>query len=128
VGSDHTDRELEKTGVTFSKQLCAKPFGSRVWAYEEVADHWDELVLRSYATSGGVRRLYQEAPVSRLRHPKDLLEAAGPLAPGTAMFCGTVPALGGIDWADEFEVELEDPVQRRRLNHRYRVCALPVEG
>ena len=128
VGSDHTDRELEKTGVTFSKQLCAKPLGRRIWRFEDVADHWDELILRSYATRGGQRRLYQEAPVSRLRHPKDLLGAIGPLAAGTAMFCGTVPVKGEIGWADEFEVELEDPVLRRGLSHRYTVSALPVEG
>jgi len=128
VGSDHTDRELEKTSVTFSKQLCAKPLGRHVWPYEAVANHWDELMLRSYAIAGGRRRLYQEAPISRLRHPKDLLGAAGPIAAGTAMFCGTVPVIGEIGWADEFEVELEDPVRRRRIGHRYTVCALPVEG
>jgi len=128
VGSDHTDRELEKTGVTFSKQLCAKPLGRRAWRFGDVADHWDELILRSYATCGSQRRLYQEASVARLRHPKDLLGAVGPLAAGTAMFCGTVPVMGGIGWADEFAVELEDPVLRRRLSHRYTVCALPVEG
>jgi hypothetical protein len=128
VGSDHTDRELEKTGVTFSKQLCAKPLGRHVWPFEAVADHWDELILRSYATCGGQRRLYQEASVARLRHPKDLLGAVGPLAAGTALFCGTVPVMGKIGWADEFEVELEDPVLRRRLSHRYTVSALPVEG
>ena len=128
VGSDHTDRELEKTNVTFSKQLCAKPLGRHVWRYEAVADHWDELILRSYAISGGQRRLYQEASVSRLRHPKDLLRLAGPLVAGTALFCGTVPVIGEIGWADEFEVELDDPIRRSRISHRYIVSALPVES
>ena len=29
LGSDHTDREAEKAGVTLSKQLCPKPVASK---------------------------------------------------------------------------------------------------
>ncbi len=41
TGSDHTDREVEKYGVTVSKQMCEKPIAATFWAYEEVAPHWD---------------------------------------------------------------------------------------
>jgi hypothetical protein len=53
---------------------------------------------------------------------------AGGLPPGTAMFCGTLPVTGGIRWADEFVMELEDPVLNRRITHSYVIRALPVEG
>ena len=47
---------------------------------------------------------------------------------GTAMFCGTLAVHGAIQAADEFEIELQDPVRGRKLEHRYRITQLPVEG
>jgi hypothetical protein len=44
------------------------------------------------------------------------------------MFCGTFAARGGIRPSTRFEMELEDPVLRRRLTHGYAIHALPVEG
>jgi hypothetical protein len=44
------------------------------------------------------------------------------------MFCGTLAVKGGIRPADAFEMELEDPVLRRTIRHKYAVAALPVEG
>ena len=55
VGSDHTDREVETVGITISKQLCAKPVSRELWPLVEVASHWDDLVIRSWATRAGVR-------------------------------------------------------------------------
>ena len=54
------------------------------------------------------------------------MEAAGGLAPGAALFCGTLPAMGGIRPADRFEMELFDPGTGRRIAHAYEVEALPV--
>ena len=65
VGSDHTDRVMEAQGVTLSKQLCAKPVSSELWPYEEVAAHWDRLVLRSFMTNANGRRVYQEGPAAK---------------------------------------------------------------
>lgn len=132
VGSDHTDRKVEAIGVTISKQLCPKPVGRDLWRYADVADHWDELVLRSFAHVGGERRLYQEGPISRLRHPLDLTgryfgEGKG-LPDGFAMFGGTMAVHGTIRAADTFEIEIEDPRLRRSIAHRYDVRGLPVEG
>ena len=42
IGSDHTDRELEKQGITIAKQICDKPMGGDFWRYSEVAD-WGTL-------------------------------------------------------------------------------------
>jgi hypothetical protein len=132
VGSDHTDRKVETVGVTISKQMCAKPVAGTVWRFDDVADHWDRLVLRSHAIEGKKRRLYQEGPVARIRPPRELvglyLGEGKRLKKGTAMFCGTLAVIGRIAPADAFEIELEDPVLRRRIRHRYRIRRLPVEG
>ncbi len=132
VGSDHTDRKIEATGVTISKQLCAKPLAPMLWPLAEVADHWDALVLRSHAVIDGKRRLYQEGPVARLRPPQELMRrylgSDERLPPGRVMFCGTLAVEGGIAAATRFEIELEDPVLKRRLSHAYDVTALPIEG
>ena len=131
VGSDHTDREVETYGVTVSKQMCDKPLSGDIWTYTEVAGHWDQLVLRSWATSEGARRLYQEGSVAAMRTPDDLIALysdGAALAPGTVMFGGTLPAIGGIVPAARFEFELVDPVLGRRLSHGYDIIPLPVAG
>src|SRR5690606_13776714 len=48
VGPDHTDRKVEAYSVTVSKQMCDKPLSPEFWDYEDVAGHWDKLILRSY--------------------------------------------------------------------------------
>jgi Protein of unknown function (DUF2848) len=128
LGSDHTDRKAETMGIALSKQLCGKPVGAHLWPYADVADHWDKLMIRSWATIDGKRVLYQEGALAGMRTPEDLLQRYGvtKLAPGTAMFCGTVGAIGGIRPAARFDMELEDPVRKRKLQHGYDVVALPV--
>lgn len=130
VGSDHTDRQAETFGITLSKQMCEKPVAATLWPFDEVADHWDQLVLRSFAIEDGRRRLYQEGPVTAMQHPLDLIagypDGGGSLSEGTLMFCGTLAAKGGIRPADRFEFELEDPVLGRRITHGYDIIRLPV--
>lgn len=129
LGSDHTDRKAEIVGIALSKQLCGKPVGWELWRYEEVEPHWDRLVIRSSATINGARVLYQESPLTALRTPRDLLRkhtGADTLPPGTAMFCGTPGAIGGIRPGSRFEMELEDPVLGRTLRHAYDIEVLPV--
>lgn len=129
VGSDHTDRKAETMGIALSKQLCGKVVGTALWRLDEVADHWDRLVIRAHATIDGQRTLYQEGPLARMRTPADLLsryDGSTALAPGAAMFCGTLGAIGGIRPAERFEMELEDPVRGRKLTHAYDIVALPV--
>jgi hypothetical protein len=124
VGSDHTDREVETYGVAVSKQLCDKPLATEFWRYEDVADHWDELVLRSWI-DGDV--LYQEGALSNLMSAEDLsARAAPPLADGTLMFCGTLGAIGGIRPAGEFRYELADPLLKRVIRGRYEMRPLPL--
>lgn len=130
VGSDHTDRQVETYSVPVSKQMCAKPVSGTVWRYDEVADHFDELILRSWATEKGEKKLYQEGPVTAMRPPAELiglyLPDASSLPAGMAMFCGTLAAIGGIRPADRFDVEIEDPILKRKISHGYSVSPLPV--
>ena len=129
LGSDHTDRKAETVGIALSKQLCGKPVGTQLWRYEDVEPHWDQLILRSYATIDGQRVLYQESAVSSLRTPRDLIRkmtGTDTLPAGTAMYCGTPGAIGGIRPGTRFEMELEDPVLGRTLRHAYDIEVLPV--
>jgi len=133
AGSDHTDRKAEAAGITLAKQLCAKVAAPNVWLFSEVENHWDDLILRSWATIDGARMLYQEGKVAGMRHPRELMalyrDRTGlDFGPGFAMYGGTLAAIGGIRWADEFEFALEDPVLHRSIAHRYRMKSLPVEG
>jgi Protein of unknown function (DUF2848) len=127
AGSDHTDREVEKYGVTVSKQMCDKPIGRQFWAYDDVASHWDKLMLRAHVIEGGRRALYQEGAVTAMLDPQALIARHG-LADGTLMFCGTLAAHGGVRATPEFAFELDDPVRGRKINHSYRVRTLPILG
>lgn len=130
VGSDHTDRVVETYGVTVSKQICPKPVGDEFWRFADVSGHWDQLVLRSWAGTPGAMELYQEGTVDALLDPRDLVskfEAEGDLfTDGTAMYCGTLPVIGGVRQASHFRVELEDPVLGRKLAHSYAVTILSI--
>lgn len=127
VGSDHTDRKAETMGIALSKQLCAKVIGTTLWRLDEVAPHWDQLILRAYVTIGGKRLKYQEGPLSAMRNPSDLMPRAGAnFVAGTLMFCGTLAAIGGIRPATQFTALLEDPILGREMTCGYEVDVLPV--
>jgi hypothetical protein len=131
AGSDHTDREVEKYGVTVSKQMCDKPVAPAFWAFDDVAPHWDRLMLRAHVTEGGQRVLYQEGAVTAMIEPHALVArhvADGKLPEGTLMFCGTLAARGGVRATRDFAFELEDPVRGRKIAHTYRVKSLPILG
>jgi uncharacterized protein DUF2848 len=130
VGSDHTDRKVESYSVTVSKQMCDKPMASVLWELEDVAAHWDRMILRAYAWIDGARVLYQEGTLDAMLPVEELIRGFGGarLPDGCAMFGGTFAAKGGIRPASRFEFELEDPVLRRRIGHGYDVIELPVLG
>jgi len=131
AGSDHTDRKVETYSVTVSKQMCDKVMAPVLWEIEDVADHWDRLILRSHAWIGGARVLYQEGTLDAMLPVKDLIArgfGGKGLPDGCAMFGGTFAAKGGIRPASRFEFELEDPVLKRSIRHGYDVIELPVLG
>jgi hypothetical protein len=130
-GSDHTDRKVEAYSVTVSKQMCDKPVASVLWELEDVIDHWDQMILRSWAVIDGARVLYQEGTLDGMLPVQDLIArgfGGKGLPDGCAMFGGTFAAKGGIRAASRFEFELEDPVLKRKISHGYDVTALPVLG
>jgi hypothetical protein len=129
VGADHTDRRVESYGVAIAKQLCPKILARTAWRFEEVEPHWDQLVLRSFIAEGGAKVLYQEGTLAGLRAPRELIagwRGDARLPPRIAMFCGTLPTIGGIRSSSRFEMELDDPVLGRKLAHAYVVHTLPV--
>jgi hypothetical protein len=129
LGSDHTDRALERTDVAKSKQLCSKAVARTLWRFADVAPHWDRLELRSFIHVRGERVTYQDGTVAALLHPEalvaDFTGRGGLFAPGTAMFCGTLPTVDTIRPAQRFEMELHDPVLERTIRHGYSINVLP---
>ncbi len=129
VGSDHTDRELERLDILKSKQVCPSILSAALWPHEEVKDHWDQLVMRSRVTQGGERLLYQETTLATIMSPAALMDVvrervAGNLD-GIAIYSGTTPVkTERMIFADRFEGEVFDPVLKRTLTVDYWVRTL----
>lgn len=137
LGSDHTDRAFEAHSVQLSKQLCRKPMAETFWSYDEVIPHWDDLILRAHIIENGERVLYQEGSLAQVRRPEDLISAYldeqgaavdDGLAVGTTIFCGALPAIGGIRSSSRFEMTLEDPVRDQKIEHVIDIKTLPTIG
>jgi hypothetical protein len=126
VGSDHTDRELERESVARSKQACVKPL-SRTVVPVDGDTEWDAMRLSSWVDGSP----YQEGPMSALRAPVETLAQWEDQTQGDGdiiMFGGTVPLLHGTfvfgcDWT----VRLDLP-GGTALEHRYRVSSAPSRG
>ncbi|RJL32821.1 DUF2848 family protein [Bailinhaonella thermotolerans] len=123
VGSDHTDRELERTGVAESKAACPKPIGGTVveLAAGPSSLDWDALTA-DCAVDG---EPYQRGSVSALRHPAELLErmtaVIGAVPRDLVLFCGTLPLLGGtFAHGSHWRVRLELP-GGEDLTHAYEI-------
>ncbi|MEP3279462.1 MAG: DUF2848 domain-containing protein [Stappiaceae bacterium] len=125
VASDHTDRGLEAHSVAQSKQVCAKPVADRLWAFEDVQMHLDRLILRSWIKEGEEWTLYQDGSLATIRPLPDLIEAVA-LKDGTAMLCGTLPAIGGVRPASQMRLCLTDPVLDRQIEWIYELETLPI--
>ncbi|MBA7612737.1 hypothetical protein ES703_19974 [subsurface metagenome] len=130
AGSDHTDRNLERSSIIKAKQICPNVLSSVVWPYEEVKEVWDELVLRSWVEKGGQRILYQKTKLASIMSAEDILSFVrsklkdGDLE-GMVIYSGTVPALGGeVIYGDGFEVELHNPQTDDSLWCKYKVKLL----
>jgi len=125
VGSDHTDRDLERHSILWSKQACPNLLGRRVWRWRDVRDHWDECVLSSEVDG----KPYQETPVASFLPPAEILDIvadrAAATAPGLVVFCGTIVSLTGqLGFGDDWSCRLADPVLGRELTVSYRVVQL----
>jgi hypothetical protein len=129
VGSDHTDRDVETKSIPGSKQMYAKCLAPECWPYPEIKDHWGKLILRCWAGKGTERTLYQEALLSEILDPQELLQKMPgegmDKKEGLVLFSGTIPTKGGLIFGDSYGMELEDPVLKRTIKHSYRVKVLP---
>lgn len=125
VGSDHTDRKQEAVDVQQSKAGMAHPISQAVWAYEDVADHWDTLELRSWMDGD----LYQQGTLQAFLRIDDLQEelrsfGVAALA-NTLVFGGTLPTVSGLTFGKHFRAELFDPRLDRKLVCDYQVISEP---
>jgi Protein of unknown function (DUF2848) len=131
AGSDHTDRELEKSGFTFAKQAGPKILSREVWPYEEVREQWDQVVLRGATPS---RPSYQLGRLGDLLRPEDLraLMAArlGGDTEGLVLFGGTLAIADGEGFAlgAPFTATLDDPLTGRMLRCDYTVRETVLTG
>ena len=131
AGSDHTDRELEKSSFTFAKQVCPSPLSREVWPYEEVREQWDQVILRGAARE---RPDYQRGTLGDLLRPEQLLalvqERLGGDLDGLVLFGGTLAIADGGEFAlgAPFTATLDDPVTRRTLRCSYTVRETPLTG
>ena len=125
LASDHTDRELEAYSIAASKQACAKPVARQIWDFDEIKPHLDEIVLRCWIEENGREILYQEGALSSILPLEDLCKGAG-FSDGTAMLCGTLPAIGGVRPAGTYRMELSDPITNKSIALMYDVATLPI--
>lgn len=127
VGSDHTDRRIEKMNLEMSKQVCPKVISRQVWDYYDLKERWDSLILRSWVYKDNHGVLYQEAPLGSLLPPEKLIELVKQSSSyksldGMVIFSGTIPLLTGeIIYGDRFVACLEDPLTMDELRLDYRV-------
>lgn len=102
VGSDHTDRDLEREDIATAKARCPKPLGATLLplpgdpATGVFDERWDAASAR--AEADGVT--YQHGGVAALRTPSDLLprlfaELDGVGEGDLVVFTGTLPLVGG---------------------------------
>jgi hypothetical protein len=131
VGSDHTDRELERTNMALSKQICPNVIGHRLWDFEELSACWDDLLLQSWVDCGGEGRiLYQRAPLKTILPPQKLLDCARSSLKdrsmdGLIIFSGTIGLLKSeFVCGPAFYSELFNPTNGRKLSSQYTVRRL----
>ena len=125
LASDHTDRELEAYSVAASKQACPKPVSPELWEYEVVKDHLDSLMLRCSIKESGQWIVYQEGSLENISLLSELISDSG-LGENDAMLCGTLSAIDGVRPANDYMMELVDPVLDRTIQLSYSVTLLPI--
>lgn len=97
IGSDHTDRELERADIATSKAACPKPLGVSVLPLPDDLAEFDwDVVLASSETDG---QPYQHGALAAMRRPAGLLAQLATAVPDAdgdlVLFCGTLPLLTG---------------------------------
>lgn len=126
VGSDHTDRILEKTSILWSKQACANVIAPRLWRFAEIADHWDQCRL----TMEYDGRPYQDVAVGVFLQPARILEILKQRllhmpARDYLVFCGTYATVDKkLHFGTRWSFAMRDAVLGRAIEHAYTVVNL----
>jgi hypothetical protein len=109
IGSDHTDRVMERDAMIPAKQAFPKIIGTEVWPLDRLEGEWDSLQLRSWMDNGWGRRCYQSGSLSAILAPRDLLGLVPPAerADGLVLFSGTVSSLEAAPQHGSFRMEGE---------------------
>lgn len=133
VGSDHTDRELERINILKSKQVSPAVLSKNLWNYKEIKDNWDQIQIRSWVLMEGKRTLYQDSTLGTILPPEELIRSVQQRVKGSleaiAIFSGTPPLLTEkIVFTDRFEGELLDPVLNRKITIGYSIHTLDWFG
>jgi hypothetical protein len=137
VGSDHTDRDLERYSIVKSKQICHNVLSSRVWRYDEIESYWDDLLIQSWtkATEGEEWVLYQKGPLRTILSAPEIMglvrsRSKGIQTDGLVIFSGTIPTLTKeMIFGCAFRTELIDSRLGRSLTCEYKVLRLDyLEG
>jgi hypothetical protein len=128
VASDHTDRDLERHGAGWSKQVAPNVLSRQAWRFAEVAERFDSLTLTAWVRNGEWTEI-QSGVCGDLQPPKywlELLQDNKLHAPGTVLMSGTLPMLRGVNqFAEAWRVELGDPTTGRTITTEYHVRRLP---
>jgi hypothetical protein len=132
VGSDHTDRDIERHSVVKSKQICQNVLSSKVWRYEEVESYWDDLLIRSWtkANEGEEWVLYQRASLKTIISASQIMDLVrsklkDDQTDGLVIFSGTLPILTSkIIFGSAFRAELIDKRLGRSLICEYQILKL----
>jgi hypothetical protein len=129
VGSDHTDRDIERRSVPESKAACAKPVSRHAVALAAMTSAECDAI-GAYCQVDG--HDYQSGRLQELLSPHDLLAAYerqfGPASTDLVMFGGTFPLLHGRFVAgSRWDLELRLP-DSTSLRHTYVVRNVPSES
>lgn len=132
VGSDHTDRDIERHSIIKSKQVCPNVISKQIWDYDEVKSDWDNLILQSKVKMSDESRtiLYQNAPLGSIISATDLMDLVkskmiDDMDNGLVLFSGTLPVLTDeIIYGSYFRCELIDERMNRSLACEYRINTL----
>lgn len=129
VGSDHTDREIEKIDIKKSKQMYPKIIPPIAWKYNDVKNHWDELILISKQWINGKEILYQNSSIKALISPNELLRIIddyGLPHKNLVIFSGTIPTVTNkLIFGERFRMEIIDPLLNRCIRYEYDIKQLP---
>ncbi len=121
MGSDHTDRDVERRDIGESKASAPKPVSRRLVPFEDLETQWDDIEL-SCELDGA---LYQHGFLAELTHPRDLLREftarGNELRLGDAMFLGTMPLVSGeFVYGTHYQLRMTLP-SGIRIEHEYHV-------